>query len=137
METMSRPKPDASSARAAVLDRPHLARYTMGDQALEAEILELFVKQAPLTIGRLRQSGDEKQWREASHTLKGSARAVGAWRLAACAEACEQIDSQGSTDAVAACLADVAAAYAEVAGLIEQICRDARCAPAGRAPAPA
>ena len=125
MDMLLRTRPETAAVKAVVLDRPHLARYTMGDAALEAEILELFVQQAPLTIGRLREAVDARQWREAAHTLKGSARAVGAWRLAAYAEACERIDRGDAFGAVEDCLAGVADAYIEVAALIEQICRAA------------
>lgn len=125
MDTLTRTRPLAGAAIVAVLDRPHLARYTMGDQALEAEILDLFVQQAPITIGRLRSATDEKQWREAAHTLKGSARAIGACRLAACAEDCERTNRMGQRSSVETCLAHVAAAYDEVAALIDQICKSA------------
>ncbi len=125
MDTLLSTRPDTGACKADVLDRPHLARYTLGDAALEAEILELFVRQAPVTMSRLTKSCDDRQWREAAHTLKGSARAVGAKRLAATAEACERIDRRTSPGAVEGCLGDVADAYAEVAALIDQICRDA------------
>lgn len=84
------------------IDMAHLRRYTMGDRALEREILDLFIGQAPVTFSRLRAAGGEREWREAAHTLKGSARAVGAHRLARTAEACERISGWQERDATVA-----------------------------------
>ncbi len=78
------------------IDLAHLARYTLHDAALEQEILDLFARQAPVNLARLRQANGEKQWRDAVHTLKGSARAIGAWRLALHAEECELEPGWGS-----------------------------------------
>jgi HPt (histidine-containing phosphotransfer) domain-containing protein len=110
-------KPERDT-EAPLLDRAHLARYTLGDAALEAEILDLFVGQAPQTIARLRQAATPQQWREAAHTLKGSARAVGSWRLAGAAEACERVRFEGDAPLVEQRLADVDAAFAEVRDFI-------------------
>lgn len=71
------------------IDHDHLDRYTLGDRALELEILTLFVAQAPETLVCMEPIGDAKTWRDAAHTLKGSARAVGASRVAAAAAAAE------------------------------------------------
>ncbi|MGI9476848.1 MAG: Hpt domain-containing protein [Hyphomicrobiaceae bacterium] len=72
-----------------ILDRAHLARYTMGDAVLEQEVLGLFIGQVPETVAMLRNSGDAEAWMRAAHTIKGSARAVGAWKLAEAAERAE------------------------------------------------
>lgn len=82
--------PGSSAAMSRPLDLAHLARYTLRDPALEAEVLSLFTQQAPVTIARLRRAESERQWRDAAHTLKGSARAIGAWHVAQQAEECEQ-----------------------------------------------
>ncbi len=73
------------------VDLAHLRRYTMGDHDLEIEILGLFASQLPLTISALKNAPSEKEWRIAAHTLKGSARAVGAWSLATIAESAERL----------------------------------------------
>jgi len=75
--------------RSDILDRNHLTRYTMGDEALEREVLGLFIGQLPETLDMLRRCGDGKTWLRAAHTIKGSARAVGAWKLAETAERAE------------------------------------------------
>lgn len=72
-----------------ILDRDHLARYTQGDTGLEQEVLKLFIDQVPESLARLRDSRDPDAWLRAAHTIKGSARAVGAWRLADAAERAE------------------------------------------------
>ncbi|MFA6139161.1 MAG: Hpt domain-containing protein [Hyphomicrobium sp.] len=73
------------------VDLAHLSRYTLGDRGLELEILGLFVDQLPITIAALREAETEKDWGMAAHTLKGSARAVGAWPLATIAEDAERM----------------------------------------------
>jgi HPt (histidine-containing phosphotransfer) domain-containing protein len=73
------------------VDLKHLRRFTLGDRALEKEVLELFLGQLPETISSLRRAATEKDWRVAAHTLKGSGRAVGAWRIARLAEHAERM----------------------------------------------
>jgi HPt (histidine-containing phosphotransfer) domain-containing protein len=63
----------------------------MGDVRLELEVLGLFIEQAPATLDALRRAGTDRDWVLAAHSLKGSARAVGAWRLAGLAEAAERL----------------------------------------------
>lgn len=72
------------------IDHVHLGRYTMGNRALELEVLELFAGQAPSTFAELAAAGTPKTWYVAAHTLKGSARAVGAFGLATAAEQAEK-----------------------------------------------
>jgi HPt (histidine-containing phosphotransfer) domain-containing protein len=80
-----------SPAAVQPIDLVHLSRYTLGNQALQCEVLQLFAEQAPLTLAQLRTAETQKAWRDAAHTLKGSARAVGAWRVGNCAEKAEAI----------------------------------------------
>ncbi|MBE7185347.1 MAG: Hpt domain-containing protein [Methylobacterium mesophilicum] len=68
-----------------MLDLDHLTRQTFDDQALEAEVLTAFVQQAEL-FGKRLAKPDEALPVELAHTIKGSARAVGAWNLAELAE---------------------------------------------------
>jgi len=81
------------------VDHAHLARYTFGNKALELEVLQLFADQAPEYLRQLRAATTEKAWRDAAHTLKGSARAVGAVRVADKAERAEAL--RASPDRVA------------------------------------
>ncbi|HEX2590054.1 MAG TPA: Hpt domain-containing protein [Rhizomicrobium sp.] len=73
----------------------HLARYTGGDAALNAEILRLFDSQANDLVARLRSildARDTKSWKEVTHTLKGAARGIGAFPMADAAADLEPID---------------------------------------------
>jgi len=94
----TQPKPTCieriESAPPAILDRVHLGRYTMGDVELEREILQLFIGQLRETLNNLQSAADPAAWRQAAHTLKGSAKAVGAWQLAQEAEQAEQVTGQ-------------------------------------------
>jgi HPt (histidine-containing phosphotransfer) domain-containing protein len=76
----------------AVIDLEHLARYTGGDIALNAEILRLFETQTSELVASLRailDARDEKSWKEVTHTIKGAARGVGAFAMADAAAQCE------------------------------------------------
>lgn len=79
-------------------DRPvdlvHLAKYTMGNRDLELEVLSLFTKQSLIYLERLRNAADQQTWKEAAHTLKGSARGIGAWGVADAVAALEQRSSE-------------------------------------------
>lgn len=63
------------------LDLVHLSHQTLGDNELERELLTLFERQAAQFAARLAApmgAGEEKWRADLVHTLKGSARAVGA-----------------------------------------------------------
>lgn len=72
------------------IDHAHLRRYTMGNHVLEIEVLQLFAGQVPETLAMLAAAATARDWHIASHTLKGSARAVGAWEIATLAETAER-----------------------------------------------
>ena len=67
------------------VDIEHLDRYTGGDGAINEEILRLFDTQCRELMVKLeslaRGESDPKSWREATHTLKGAARGIGAFPL--------------------------------------------------------
>ncbi len=85
------PSNDRRPHQLAPIDLTHLSRYTLGDKALEQEVLQLFAAEVPVTLGRLRFADTDRAWQEAAHTIKGSARAVGAWEVAGLAEKAEQL----------------------------------------------
>jgi HPt (histidine-containing phosphotransfer) domain-containing protein len=70
----------------------HLSRYTLGERDLEREVLELFCTQSFVYLERLKESSSDKDWKDLTHSLKGSARAVGAWRVADAAERAERAE---------------------------------------------
>lgn len=83
------------AADAHPVDLDHLARYTGGDAALNAEVLRLFAGQTGELLNRLKEIaelGDGKAWREITHSLKGAARGIGAFALADMAAEAEPID---------------------------------------------
>ncbi len=89
-----------------VIDLVHLSRQTLGDLALETELLRLFEGQARAFAQRLRapvgqgESTQEiKQRIDLAHTLKGSSRAIGAFALADAAEAYEDALRANAPDA--------------------------------------
>lgn len=98
---------------APVLDVAHLRVYTLGMADLEREILGLFLEQLPKSLAALAASGTAKDWHMAAHTLKGSALAVGAKRLAGIGAAAEATDCMDS-NAKRTMLAQVAEANAEI-----------------------
>lgn len=69
----------------------------MGDATLEREILQLFVDQLPEILARLNGAETVTDWKMAAHTLKGSARAVGAWAVAECASMAEAAADEPAT----------------------------------------
>ncbi|OYW54126.1 MAG: hypothetical protein B7Y80_13600 [Hyphomicrobium sp. 32-62-53] len=77
----------------AAIDHVHLRRYTMGDLQLEREVLDLFASELPRTLASLQSASTINDWKMAAHTLKGSARTVGAWRVAAAAVDAERISN--------------------------------------------
>lgn len=72
-----------------VIDEHHLRRMTLGDRRLEREVLELFLRQTTLMLDRI-VGAEPPLAAAAAHTLKGSARGIGAWRMARAAELVEQ-----------------------------------------------
>jgi HPt (histidine-containing phosphotransfer) domain-containing protein len=71
----------AGAAAAEVLDRTLLNEYSMQNQELAAEILGLFLIQLPHMLEALEAARSQTEWNFATHTLKGSAAAIGALRL--------------------------------------------------------
>jgi HPt (histidine-containing phosphotransfer) domain-containing protein len=107
-----------------LIDLEHLRRYTLGDPGLELEILGLFAGQLPITIGALEHATTDKDWGMAAHTLKGSARAVGAWPLAALAEDAERLTTNPDAGRRAAILRRLEAAADEARAYIAALARE-------------
>jgi len=101
------------------IDLVHLARTTLGDRSLEREVLQLFDRQSALLIARMRAAAPAGI-ATLAHTLKGSARGIGAWRVARAAEALELAGSSGP-DAVAQALDQLTAAADEARAVIAEL----------------
>jgi HPt (histidine-containing phosphotransfer) domain-containing protein len=75
------------------IDLAHLARMSLGDAALEREVLSLFVAQSAKLIAALATLPQDA--RELAHKLKGSARAIGAFAVADAAAGLEHVLTSG------------------------------------------
>jgi hypothetical protein len=71
------------------IDLRHLARMSLGQRDLECEVLELFDRQAEMLLGCLQEAGPVRI-ASIARMLVGSARGIGAWRVAEAAEALER-----------------------------------------------
>ena len=97
----------------SVLDDDHLGRMTLGDRDLEREVLEIFARQTTLSLNRL-VGAEPARAAAVAHTLKGSARGVGAWRVARAAERLEQAAAGKVDAAIEAAIMQLDAASIEV-----------------------
>src|ERR1700738_3043698 len=86
----------------------------------ESEVLALFDRQAAGLVSRMR-SAPPGSVTSVAHTLKGSARGVGAWRVAAAAEAVE-VAASGDGD-LSAAITRLAAGAEEARAVIAELLR--------------
>ena len=114
------------------IDETHLARMTLGDRRLEREVLEIFVRQTTIMLNRI-VGAEPALAAAAAHTLKGSARGIGAWRVARAAELLEQAATgdggEGDIDEAieelkAASLEASATIGTRLTGLLAELARD-------------
>jgi HPt (histidine-containing phosphotransfer) domain-containing protein len=82
------------------LDFDHLERMTLGEKALEREVLEMFLAQSCRLLDALAARPAETG--ALAHTLKGSARAIGAFNVADRAAALEAAGQDGDQAELAA-----------------------------------
>jgi len=102
---------------ATAIDLAHLSRQTLGDRTLEREVLELFRRQARILLFRFEAVTCPSERAQIAHTLKGSARGVGAGRVAYAADELERAANAGEPTGKA--LAEVAESVAEATSAIE------------------
>jgi HPt (histidine-containing phosphotransfer) domain-containing protein len=131
--TATRLSPAAESdRRPTAIDETHLARMTLGDRRLEREVLEIFVRQTTIMLNRI-VGAEPALAAAAAHTLNGSARGIGAWRVARAAELLEQAAAgdggDGDIDEAidelkAASLEASAAIGTRLTGLLAELARD-------------
>ena len=79
-----------SAQTARIVDYDHLKVQAAEDIGVMREVLQLFVVHTEQLLGELGRAADEKTWRQLTHTLKGSARGVGAFGVADAAAAAEK-----------------------------------------------
>jgi len=80
------------------IDLVHLSHMTLGDRALERDVLVLFERQIQILMGRI-ETGPGPVAAAAAHTLMGSARGIGAFPLAQAAAEVEDAAARGDTAA--------------------------------------
>lgn len=103
------------------IDLVHLARQTLGDNALEAELLRLFDRQALSLEARLVAETGRNRRSEFAHLLKGSARAIGAFALAEAAERFEaacRVDDPELESFLGGLMQAIRQARADIASLV-------------------
>lgn len=97
------------------IDFAHLARMTLGDPSLEREVLAMFVAQSARMMEQLASLPPEAG--NLAHTLKGSARAIGA---VAVADAAARLETAlGEAGEARAALEGLRDAVVEAQGAIE------------------
>lgn len=103
------------------IDLVHLSHMTLGDRELERDVLILFARQIELMMERI-ETGTGPVAAAAAHTLKGSARGIGAFALARAAAAVEEAatrgDAAGREEGTRYLRAAIRAAKVEIAELL-------------------
>jgi HPt (histidine-containing phosphotransfer) domain-containing protein len=101
------------------IDFEHLQRMTLGDAGLEREVLAMFLAQSARLVATLAAMPSDAA--ALAHTLKGSARAIGAFAVAEAAGRLEAVIGSGS-DARAS-LAELGDAVSLTRAAIEPLLR--------------
>jgi HPt (histidine-containing phosphotransfer) domain-containing protein len=99
------------------IDIVHLRRMTLGEIELEREVLSLFAQQSRDLLGRLGAMPDDAA--ALAHTLKGSARAIGAFGVADAAQALEA--AMRAKSGIAGALRELVTAADEARAAIDTI----------------
>jgi HPt (histidine-containing phosphotransfer) domain-containing protein len=111
---------DSEKSASDAIDWEYFSRFTLGNTALEQEVLQLFAEQASLYLERLRTAKSTQEWADAAHTIKGSALAIGARRLASIADMAEHLDIAQSAGREGGGREQ---AIDAVAGALDEVCR--------------
>lgn len=94
------------------IDRGHLCQMTFNDDMLAREVLMLFDRQAASMLALI-PAAKPQALPSLVHAVKGSARGIGAWRVAHAAAELETAP-QGSADGLVAALVEARAAIAKI-----------------------
>lgn len=79
-----------TDSKISEIDFDHLNRYVAGDAGLTREVFGMFRNQVDMLSRSLTSDADDDLWAHVTHSLKGSALAVGAIKLA---EQCERAEA--------------------------------------------
>jgi HPt (histidine-containing phosphotransfer) domain-containing protein len=102
------------------IDMAHLGRMTLGDSSLEREVLAMFAGQSAGLVSALASLPANAA--TLAHTLKGSAQAIGAFRVAEAAERLEAAmrDNADAPEALAVLGDSVAEARAAIDAILNR-----------------
>ena len=109
-----------------MLDRAHFDAMTGGDNELQLEIIGLFRSQVSAWTQLLTP---DAKWRDAAHTVKGSARGIGLWPLA---QACEAAEAAGDGVEITAALQRLRVCLEQALAALDLVARNS--SPAGNIP---
>lgn len=113
---------NAQAEQTATIERPqnikpvdlvHLSKQTFGSKELENEVLGLFRNHSQVCLKRMKEAKSNKDWADAAHSIKGSARAIGAWEIGERAEYYERQAEAGE-------LSDKNSACEDIGNLVEE-----------------
>ena len=77
------------------IDFDHLNKYVGGDPELTAEVFGLFKNQVDMWGRALIVDADDDTWEAVTHSLRGTAMAIGAIKLAELCEKAEELIGEG------------------------------------------
>lgn len=100
------------SATAKAVDYEHLRNQAAGNIDVMREVLGLFDTHCEQVLAELENAQDAKAWKQWTHTLKGSARGIGAFAVAEAAAEAERHPMDKSK------LAPIRAAFADARAFI-------------------
>jgi HPt (histidine-containing phosphotransfer) domain-containing protein len=101
------------------LDLCHLERNTLGNAEVAREVLTLFERQASRVIREIECASSRTRLAALAHSLKGSARGVGASKVAAASEDLERAAEVRDSHALKQTIATLAAALEEARRAID------------------
>lgn len=104
------------------IDLEHLSRMTMGERELERDVLRLFDRQADMLLVKMQDAAPANVAAYA-HTLKGSARGIGAWSVAHAAYGVETAAQTPEPAELARALATLTLAVGEARLAISDLLR--------------
>ena len=114
-------KSEQAKAAQVVFDRAHLAQYTMESPELEREIVGLFVAQLPVILDQLLNAHSRDDWRIATHTLKGSALAIGACKIGEFAKKLEPVNGMEPSEKLKKLLSGLVRAVREFDDMAQRL----------------
>ena len=101
------------------VDFAHLEAYTLNDDIVMEEVLRLFQQQCELWSPLL--TTEHEGWRDAAHTLKGSALGIGANAMAELAGDAEKGDAEGAAGRLEKVKSAMGAALMDVSAYLHEL----------------